>query len=142
MKPALFGVKSIPAACKQVNKFRYDNPLVNYIRYWAWNYGWGGREYGLQYHDLMFESAPEVKEAIRRLSLREPWEYDARVKRLINAHIMSSNNEKLDRKDWTKWDDETFYLHDYLVEVLKEKKARAETSGLKASFQLFEKKWH
>ncbi|KAK6030116.1 hypothetical protein OSTOST_03759 [Ostertagia ostertagi] len=49
------------AASKSV-KFAYNNSVVNWMRKFAWNHLWGGREYGLQFHDTYFEPAPEVTE--------------------------------------------------------------------------------
>lgn len=57
-------------ASKNVVKFAYDNAAVNWMRKTAWNYLWGGREYGLQFHDTYFEPAPEVTEALHRLNLK------------------------------------------------------------------------
>lgn len=51
-------------------KFAYDNAAANWMRKFSWNYLWGGREYGLQFHDTYFEPAPEVTEALRRLNLK------------------------------------------------------------------------
>ncbi|EYB82055.1 hypothetical protein Y032_0368g72 [Ancylostoma ceylanicum] len=65
------------AASKAV-KFTYNNGVVNWMRKFAWNHLWGGREYGLLFHDSYFEPAPEVTEALRRLNLKEPHLFDQR----------------------------------------------------------------
>uniref|UniRef100_A0AC34R877 Cytochrome b-c1 complex subunit 7 n=2 Tax=Panagrolaimus sp. JU765 TaxID=591449 RepID=A0AC34R877_9BILA len=127
--------RSLPAVAKNV-KFAHESAPFKWMRYVSWNYLWGGREYGLLWHDQYFEPAPEVTEALRRLNLKEPWLFDQRKMRLSRAHTMSMHNEKLPKDQWTKWEDETFYLKPYLDEIEAEKKERARTSGLIPGFSL------
>nr|CDQ05966.1 Bm5501, isoform a [Brugia malayi] len=94
---------------------------------------------GLLFHDQCFEPAPEVKEALRRLNLKEPWLFDERKIRLYHAHTMKSHGEQLPKEKWTKWEDETWYLKPYLDEIEEEKKTRSNTSGLLPGFQLRER---
>jgi len=110
-------------------KFTYNNKFVNFFRYFGYTYGWSGREYGLQYHDQCFEPAPEIQEALRRLNLKEPYEFDQRKIRLMRATNLATNNERLPKDQWTTWENETFYLKPYIDEVEAEKKERASTSG-------------
>ncbi|EFO21095.1 hypothetical protein LOAG_07393 [Loa loa] len=117
-------------------KFTYNGKLAQILRYYLWSYGWSGRRYGLLFHDQCFEPAPEVKEALRRLNLKEPWLFDERKIRLYHAHSMKSHGEQLPKEKWTRWEDETWYLKPYLDEIEEEKKTRANTSGLLPSFQL------
>ncbi|CAI4226041.1 unnamed protein product [Auanema sp. JU1783] len=124
------------AALSQSVKFAYDNAAVNWLRKFSWNNLWGGREYGLQFHDTYFEPAPEVTEALRRLNLKEPHLFDARKERLARAHTLSLHGEKLPKSAWTKWEEESWYLKPYLDEIESEKKARAETSGLIPPFEM------
>ncbi|CEF62961.1 Cytochrome b-c1 complex subunit 7 [Strongyloides ratti] len=125
----------IPAAAKNI-KFTYDNKFVRMARYVSWNYLWGGRKYGLLFHDQCFEPAPEVQEALRRLNLKEPWKFDERKMRLSRAHVLSLHGEKLPRDQWTKWEDETWYLKPYLDEVEAEKEERANSSGIVPDYQM------
>ncbi|VDN30821.1 unnamed protein product [Gongylonema pulchrum] len=71
------------------------------------------------YHDQCFEPAPEVKEALRRLNLKEPWLFDERKIRLYHAHTLKSHGDL-----------------PYLDEIEEEKKTRADTSGLIPGYQL------
>ncbi|CAJ0944612.1 unnamed protein product, partial [Mesorhabditis belari] len=114
--------------------WKYDNKLMSSIRYFSWQYLWGGREYGLQFHDQMFEPAPEVTEALNRLNLKEPWLFDARKKRLSYAHTLAMHGEILPKNKWTKWEEETWYLKPYLDEIEAEKDARAGSSGIVPSW--------
>ncbi len=57
------------------------------------------------YQDRMRYIFPEVREAVRRLSIREPHEYDARQMRIMRAHNLAMNNELLPKEQWTKWEE-------------------------------------
>ncbi|KAK6023596.1 hypothetical protein OSTOST_10610 [Ostertagia ostertagi] len=129
------------AASKSV-KFAYNNSVVNWMRKFAWNHLWGGREYGLQFHDTYFEPAPEVTEALRRLNLKEPHLFDQRkVMRLSHAHTLALHGEKHPQKsDFSGH--ETWYLKPYLDEIEAEKKARAETTGLIPPFEMKQNEGH
>nr|CDJ81245.1 Cytochrome bd ubiquinol oxidase domain containing protein [Haemonchus contortus] len=129
------------AATKAI-KFKYDNRVVNWVRKFAWNYCWGGREYGLQFHDTYFEPAPEVTEALRRLNLKEPHLFDQRKMRLSHAHTLALHGERLPREKWTQWEQETWYLKPYLDEIEAEKKARAETTGLIPPYEMKQNEGH
>uniref|UniRef100_A0A0N4ZTB2 Cytochrome b-c1 complex subunit 7 n=1 Tax=Parastrongyloides trichosuri TaxID=131310 RepID=A0A0N4ZTB2_PARTI len=125
----------IPAAAKNI-KFAYDNSAARMLRYISWKYLWGGREYGLLFHDQYFEPAPEVQEALRRLNLKEPWKFDERKVRLTRAHTLAMHAEKLPKSQWTQWEDETWYLKPYLDEIEAEKQERANTSGIVPDYQM------
>ncbi|MCP9265274.1 Cytochrome b-c1 complex subunit 7 [Dirofilaria immitis] len=105
-------------------KFTYNGKWAQMLRYF---YGrMAGVEddttLGLLFHDQCFEPAPEVKEALRRLNLKEPWLFDERKIRLYHAHSLKSHGEQLPREKWTKWEDETWYLKPYLDEIEEEKR--------------------
>ncbi|VDK18772.1 unnamed protein product [Anisakis simplex] len=123
----------VPAAAKNI-KWAYNNSLVQFARYVSWRYLWGGREYGLLFHDQYFEPAPEVSEALRRMNLKEPWLFDQRKMRLSTAHTLVTHGERMPKEKWTKWEEETWYLKPYLDEIEAEKQARAESSGLVPGF--------
>ncbi|KHJ80515.1 Ubiquinol-cytochrome C reductase complex subunit [Oesophagostomum dentatum] len=123
-------------------KFTYNNAAVNWMRKFAWNHLWGGREYGLLFHDTYFEPAPEVTEALRRLNLKEPHLFDQRKMRLSHAHTLATHGERLPKEQWTKWEEETWYLKPYLDEIENEKKARAETTGLIPPYEMKQHEGH
>ncbi|KAL6744182.1 hypothetical protein Aduo_017142 [Ancylostoma duodenale] len=129
-------------AANKAVKFTYNNGVVNWMRKFAWNHLWGGREYGLLFHDSYFEPAPEVTEALRRLNLKEPHLFDQRKMRLSHAHTLALHGERLPKIQWTKWEDETWYLKPYLDEIEAEKKARAETTGLIPPFEMKQQEGH
>uniref|UniRef100_A0A0N5AND0 Cytochrome b-c1 complex subunit 7 n=1 Tax=Syphacia muris TaxID=451379 RepID=A0A0N5AND0_9BILA len=110
------------------------------IRYLMWKYAWNGKQYGLQFYDQAFEPDPIVKEAIRRLNLKEPWVYDARQIRIIKAHNMAMHHEKLPRNKWTKWEEETFYLKPYLDEIKAEVAALERSNSLLPKWLKFSRK--
>ncbi|CAD6195860.1 unnamed protein product [Caenorhabditis auriculariae] len=115
----------IMAAATKTVKFAYNNGVANYLRKLAWTNFWGGREYGLQFHDTYFEPAPE-----------EPHLFDERKVRLSRAHTLAMHGERLPKSEWTQWENETWYLKPYLDEIEAEKKARAESSGLIPPYQM------
>ncbi|CAI5441433.1 unnamed protein product [Caenorhabditis angaria] len=124
------------AAAAKAIKFAYNGALANNLRKFTWNNLWGGREYGLLFHDTYFEPAPEVTEALRRLNLQEPHLFDQRKIRLSRAHTLALHGEKLPKAEWTQYENETWYLKPYLDEIEAEKKARAESSGLIPPYQM------
>jgi len=71
---------------------------------------------------------PEVDEAIRRLP---PHIYDARVERVFRASSLGLKNEILPKDQWTKWEDETWYLKPYLDECLREIHDSKRLTGMK-----------
>jgi len=92
-------------------------------------YDWEGQKLGLLWHDQNCEEIyPEVQEAILRLP---PHEYDARQRRITRASLLTLHNELLPKSQWTKWDDETWYLQPYLDEIEREKAERLQTTGKK-----------
>uniref|UniRef100_A0A914WJ51 Cytochrome b-c1 complex subunit 7 n=1 Tax=Plectus sambesii TaxID=2011161 RepID=A0A914WJ51_9BILA len=127
----------VPAAAKSASAvFKNDNAFYRWARYVSWNYLWDGRKFGLQFMDQYYEPAPEVTEALRRLNMQEPWVFDQRKMRLTRAHTLSMKNEMLPKAQWTKWEDETWYLKKYLDEIENEKVQRSLTSDFTPSFSV------
>eukprot|EP01094_Clydonella_sp_ATCC50884_P023827 TRINITY_DN5808_c0_g1_i1.p2 TRINITY_DN5808_c0_g1~~TRINITY_DN5808_c0_g1_i1.p2 ORF type:complete len:109 (-),score=27.24 TRINITY_DN5808_c0_g1_i1:274-600(-) len=73
----------------------------------------GHRAYGLKYHDLLVET-PQVVEAIRRLP---PIEQEMRTRRLKIANDCCIKQVMLPPDQWTKPEEDTPYLKQYLAEV-------------------------
>lgn len=65
----------------------------------------------------VYESTPEVEEAIRRLP---PPVFDARNKRIAIAFQLSLNKTYLPKEQWTKYEEDIKYLEPYLEEVKRE----------------------
>ncbi|KAH7726135.1 Protein T02H6.11 [Aphelenchoides avenae] len=124
---------TMPGAAPNV-VFKRDGPTYRFLRWFAWTYCWSGKERGLQYCDQYFEPAPEVQEALRRLNQREPWVYDQRQQRLLRASNLAMMNDFLPKQEWTKWEEETWYLKPYLTEIEAEKAEVARSTGLVPGF--------
>ncbi len=98
-----------------------------------------------------------MKEALRRLNLKEPWVYDQRLARLsrlsplvgalvgllwpvwiaqLTTTFQLLEQKRLPREQWTQWDDETFYLKPYLAEIEREKLDRRHSSALKPDYEV------
>lgn len=65
----------------------------------------------------LYESTPEVEEAIRRLPTDV---FDARNKRIAIAFHCSLNKSYLPKEQWTKFEEDFKYLEPYLEEVKRE----------------------
>jgi hypothetical protein len=87
----------------------------------SWNYLWDGKEYGLLFCDQYFEPAPEVKEALRRLNLEDPYEFDQRKIRLTRAHTLAMKNERLPKDQWPKWDDVSCVIRQFNIFYLRKR---------------------
>uniref|UniRef100_A0A914D274 Cytochrome b-c1 complex subunit 7 n=1 Tax=Acrobeloides nanus TaxID=290746 RepID=A0A914D274_9BILA len=123
---------------KNYQYFEVKNAFGRWFRWYYWNHMCGFQKHGLLFHDQYFEPCAEVTEALRRLQMKEPHVYDARIQRLSRGTLKAQENEYLPKEEWTKWEEESWYLSPYLAEVEKEKKERLQTSGLKPGFWLKE----
>ncbi|MEE6463483.1 hypothetical protein FKM82_005931 [Ascaphus truei] len=72
--------------------------------------------------DTIYED-DDVKEAIRRLP---PKLYHDRNFRLKRALDLSAKQQILPKGQWTKYEEEIYYLQPYLKEVTRERKEREE----------------
>ncbi|KRX94542.1 Cytochrome b-c1 complex subunit 7, partial [Trichinella pseudospiralis] len=72
---------------------------------------------GLLWHDTYSEAKEIVEEAVRRLP---PEEYDKRAIRLLRAAQLTLKHEYLPKDQWTKWEDETWYLKPHLDRIKRE----------------------
>uniref|UniRef100_A0A914CUW0 Cytochrome b-c1 complex subunit 7 n=1 Tax=Acrobeloides nanus TaxID=290746 RepID=A0A914CUW0_9BILA len=74
----------------------------------------------LLFHDQFFEQCAEVTEALRRLQMKEPHVYDARIQRLSRGTLKAQENEYLPKEEWTKWEErEKAILPELLDEMQK-----------------------
>ncbi|OWK04154.1 UQCRB [Cervus elaphus hippelaphus] len=81
-----------------------------------------GRPAGLMRDDTIHEN-DDVKEAIRRLPENL---YNDRVFRIKRALDLSMRQQILPKEQWTKYEEDKFYLEPYLKEVIRERKEREE----------------
>ncbi|CAG7816071.1 unnamed protein product [Allacma fusca] len=85
------------------------------LKRWMWTKS-GFHKYGLKYHDILYET-PAVKEAVRRLP---QYVQDERNYRHIRALQASMQKVYLPEDQWTKYENDDYYLTPYLEEVEKE----------------------
>ncbi|XP_002732317.1 cytochrome b-c1 complex subunit 7-like [Saccoglossus kowalevskii] len=83
----------------------------------------GYNQLGLMSDDLVRESLPEVKEAVRRLP---PDVYDDRQFRIKRALDLSLKHRVLPQDQWTKFEDDKPYLNELVQQVLEEWKEKRE----------------
>ncbi|XFG00200.1 hypothetical protein AB1E19_003824 [Capra hircus] len=91
------------------------------IRKWYYNAA-GFNKLGLMRDDTIHEN-DDVKEAIRRLPENL---YNDRVFCIKRALDLSMRQQILPKEQWTKYEEDKFYLEPYLKEVIRERKEREE----------------
>ena len=91
------------------------------IRKWYYNAA-GFNKLGLMRDDTIHEN-DNVKEAIRRLPETL---YNDRVFHIKRALDLSMRQQILPKEQWTKYEEDKFYLESYLKEVIWERKEREE----------------
>ncbi|XP_054400623.1 cytochrome b-c1 complex subunit 7-like [Pongo pygmaeus] len=72
--------------------------------------------------DTIYEDE-DIKEAIRRLPENL---YNDRMCRIKSALDLTMKHQILPKDQWTKYEEENFYLELYLQEVIRERKEREE----------------
>ncbi|CAL8144289.1 unnamed protein product [Orchesella dallaii] len=95
--------------------------FIGQLRRWAWNYS-GFNRYGLKYHDILHET-PEVVEALRRLPENV---VDERNFRIVRALQLSMQKVYLPKEEWMTYEQDDYYLKQYLEEVEREAAERKE----------------
>jgi hypothetical protein len=63
-------------------------------------------------------------------------QYDLRQQRITRSVYLTSKKEELPKSQWTKLENDTFYLGTIIDEIKNEKLERAHTSGLKPGYEL------
>ncbi|XP_015341467.2 cytochrome b-c1 complex subunit 7 isoform X1 [Marmota marmota marmota] len=91
------------------------------IRKWYYNAA-GFNKLGLMRDDTIYEDE-DVKEAIRRLPENL---YNDRMFRIKRALDLTMRQQILPKEQWTKYEEDKFYLEPYLKEVIRERKEREE----------------
>ncbi|CAK5264286.1 unnamed protein product [Mycena citricolor] len=85
------------------------------------------RQYGLLYDDLLIEERPEVQKALARLTPREAYDRQFRIKRASQADVLHA---PLSKDLWTKPEDDIRYLLPHVEAVESELKERASWDSL------------
>ncbi|TEA35600.1 hypothetical protein DBR06_SOUSAS21710028, partial [Sousa chinensis] len=91
------------------------------IRKWYYSAA-GFDKLGLMRDDTICEN-DDVEEAIRRLPENL---YDDRVFRIKRALDLTMRQQILPKEQWTKYEEDKFYLEPHLKEVIQERKEREE----------------
>ncbi|XP_048196757.1 cytochrome b-c1 complex subunit 7-like [Perognathus longimembris pacificus] len=94
---------------------------LNGVRKW-YHSAAGFNRLGLMRDDTIDENE-DIKEGLRRL----PEElYNDRMFRIKRALDLSMRQQLLPQEQWTKYEEDKFYLEPYLKEVIQQRKERAE----------------
>ncbi|XP_042528924.1 cytochrome b-c1 complex subunit 7 [Dipodomys spectabilis] len=91
------------------------------VRKWYYSAA-GFNKLGLMRDDTIQETE-DVKEAIRRLPEKL---YNDRMFRIKRALDLNMRQQILPKEQWTKYEEDKFYLEPYLKEVIRERKEREE----------------
>ncbi|XP_024599181.1 cytochrome b-c1 complex subunit 7-like [Neophocaena asiaeorientalis asiaeorientalis] len=91
------------------------------IHKWYYNVV-GFSKLGLMRDDTIYEN-DDVKEAIRKLPENL---YNDSVFSIKRALDLTTRQQILPKEQWTKYEEDKFYLEPYLKEVIREKKEREE----------------
>ena len=90
-----------------------------------WYYNAAGfNKLGLMWDDSTYEN-DDVKESIRRLPENL---YNNRVFCVKRALDLTMRQQILPKEQWTKYEEDKFYLEPYLKEVIRERKEREESA--------------
>ncbi|XP_059021961.1 cytochrome b-c1 complex subunit 7 isoform X1 [Mustela lutreola] len=101
--------------------FAASSQWLEGIRKWYYNAA-GFNKLGLMRDDTIHEN-DDVKEAIRRLPENL---YNDRMFRIKRALDLTMRHQILPKEQWTKYEEDKFYLEPYLKEVIRERKEREE----------------
>jgi len=91
------------------------------LQKWVWTKS-GFHKYGLKAHDILRDT-PILEEAVRRLPADV---YDQRQFRISRALQLSFLKTYLPEDQWTKYEEEDYYLKPYYEEVEREINERKE----------------
>ncbi|XP_059021962.1 cytochrome b-c1 complex subunit 7 isoform X2 [Mustela lutreola] len=108
-------------SCEASDSFAASSQWLEGIRKWYYNAA-GFNKLGLMRDDTIHEN-DDVKEAIRRLPENL---YNDRMFRIKRALDLTMRHQILPKEQWTKYEEDKFYLEPYLKEVIRERKEREE----------------
>jgi len=101
----------------------YVKPIAN----WYANAS-GYRRMGLKYDDIVVDESPEVQRALERLTPRE--QYDRQYRMKLASHA-SLTHKDLPKAQWVDPKDDVRYLSPHIEEVVKENEERAAWDSIK-----------
>ncbi|KAJ8335104.1 hypothetical protein SKAU_G00407430 [Synaphobranchus kaupii] len=93
--------------------------LLVSLRKWYYNAA-GFNKIGLMRDDTIYEDS-DVKEALRRLPESV---YNDRMFRVKRALDLTMKQQILPKNQWTKYEEDVYYLEPYLKEVIRERKEK------------------
>ncbi|KAF7965408.1 hypothetical protein HWV62_1565 [Athelia sp. TMB] len=102
---------------------RYVKPVANWYANLA-----GYRRMGLKYDDIVADESPEIQRALERLTPRE--QYDRQYRMKLASHA-SLTHKDLPKEQWVDPKDDVRYLAPHVEEVVKENEERAAWDSIK-----------
>ncbi|KAH9934906.1 ubiquinol-cytochrome-c reductase complex subunit 6 [Fomitopsis serialis] len=106
------GPSLAPAILKSRGLYRYVKPFAD------WYAGLSGyRKVGYKYDDLLVEERDDVQRALTRLTPREAYDRQFRLKRASHCSVL---HDVLPKEQWTKPEEDVRYLKPHVESVEKE----------------------
>jgi len=110
-----------------INSSRTASSYVKPIANWYANVS-GYRRMGLKYDDIVADESPEIQRALERLTPRE--QYDRQYRMKLASHA-SLTHKDLPKEQWVDPKDDVRYLTPHVEEVVKENEERAVWDSIK-----------
>lgn len=110
-----------------INSSRTVSGYVKPIANWYANVS-GYRRMGLKYDDIVADESPEIQRALERLTPRE--QYDRQYRMKLASHA-SLTHKDLPKEQWVDPKDDVRYLTPHVEEVVKENQERAVWDSIK-----------
>ncbi|KAI0928300.1 hypothetical protein AcW1_005584 [Taiwanofungus camphoratus] len=106
------GFSLAPAIRKSRTLYRWIKPVADWYADAA-----GYRKVGYKYDDLLVEERPDVQRALARLTPREHYDRQYRLKRASQCSVV---HDVLPKDQWTKVEEDVRYLKPHVEDVEKE----------------------
>ncbi|PCH38359.1 cytochrome bd ubiquinol oxidase subunit [Wolfiporia cocos MD-104 SS10] len=110
------GPSLAPSVLKNRSLYRWVKPVADwYVNLSGW------RRVGYKYDDLIPEERPDVERALSRLTPREAYDRQFRLKRASHCSVL---HDILPKDQWTKPEEDVRYLTPHIENVEKEEQER------------------
>ncbi|EPT05878.1 cytochrome bd ubiquinol oxidase [Fomitopsis schrenkii] len=110
------GPSLAPAILKNRGLYRWVKPIANWYADLS-----GYRKVGYKYDDLIMEERDDVQRAINRLTPREAYDRQFRLKQASHCSVL---HDVLPKEKWTKAEEDVRYLKPHVESVEQEELER------------------
>ncbi|KZP24731.1 14 kDa subunit of cytochrome bd ubiquinol oxidase [Athelia psychrophila] len=110
-----------------INGSRTASRYIKPVATWYANLA-GYRRMGLKYDDIVADESPEIQRALERLTPREHYDRQYRMKLASHASV---THKDLPKEQWVDPKEDVRYLTPHIEEVVKENEERAAWDSIK-----------